>query len=190
MPYHRMKIDYYHYCYFTLFWLFHTSVSRWLSTGLSDSKSPQLFRTLLSILADLNNGVVWMIFTRPLISKSPSPCTYSLVIVPKATFTISITVTFMSWSIFSVFSQGLGTYLSFCFPCGQLEYQSPLFSRLFFFYCWLSLGLIVWTRLHDPFLSQNNWNSYVKACDCVRIIDIRLEYLKPYNYIQTNDFNY
>ena len=38
--------------------------------SLSDSKSPQVSRTLLSILAVLNNAVVWMVSTRPLISKS------------------------------------------------------------------------------------------------------------------------
>ena len=38
--------------------------------SLSDSKSPQLSRTLLSILADLNNAVVWTVSTRPVISKS------------------------------------------------------------------------------------------------------------------------
>ena len=36
--------------------------------SLSDSKSPQISRTLLSILADLNNVVIWMVSTRPLIS--------------------------------------------------------------------------------------------------------------------------
>ena len=33
--------------------------------SLSDSKSPQVSRTLLSILAVLNNAVVWMVSTRP-----------------------------------------------------------------------------------------------------------------------------
>ena len=32
---------------------------------LSDSKSPQISRTLLSILAVFNNAVVWMVSTRP-----------------------------------------------------------------------------------------------------------------------------
>ena len=40
---------------------------------LSDSKSSQVSRTLLSILADLNNIVVMIVSTRPLISKSSSP---------------------------------------------------------------------------------------------------------------------
>ena len=38
--------------------------------SLSDSKSPQVSWTLLFILADLNNVVVGMVFTCPLISKS------------------------------------------------------------------------------------------------------------------------
>ena len=41
--------------------------------SLSDSKSPQVSRTLLSILAVLNNAVVWMVSTRPPTSKSSSP---------------------------------------------------------------------------------------------------------------------
>ena len=37
--------------------------------SVSDSKSPQVSRTLLSIRADLNNAVVWMVSTHPLIFK-------------------------------------------------------------------------------------------------------------------------
>ena len=39
---------------------------------LSDSKSPQVSRTILSILADLNNAVIWMAYTRSLLSSVPS----------------------------------------------------------------------------------------------------------------------
>ena len=39
---------------------------------LRDSKSPQVSSTLLSILADLRNTIVWMASTRPLISKLSS----------------------------------------------------------------------------------------------------------------------
>ena len=38
--------------------------------GLSDSKSPQVSRTHLSILAVFNNAVVWMVSTRPPTYKS------------------------------------------------------------------------------------------------------------------------
>ena len=68
-------------------------VSHW---SLSYRKSPQVFRTLLSILADLNKAVVWMISTCPLISKSSSP----LVTVPRAPIIIGVTDTFMFHSFF------------------------------------------------------------------------------------------
>ena len=63
--------------------------------SLSDSKSPQVFRTLLSILVDLNNAVVWMVSLGSLISKSSHFCINLLVTVPSAPITIGITVTFM-----------------------------------------------------------------------------------------------
>ena len=48
--------------------------------SLSDSKSPQVFTTLLSILADLNNVVNSMVSTRPLISKSSGRFFYYLLL--------------------------------------------------------------------------------------------------------------
>ena len=103
--------------------------------SLSDSKFLQVSRTLLSILADLNNAAVWMVSTRSHISNSSSPFTSPLVTVPSATSTIGITVIYMCHSFFSVLLQGLGTYLSFRFLsvlfCGQPERQSLLFGRFF-----------------------------------------------------------
>ena len=63
--------------------------------SLSDSKSPQVSRTLLSILAVLNNAVFLMVSTHPLISKSSSPFNNPLVTVAKAPITIGIIVTSM-----------------------------------------------------------------------------------------------
>ena len=83
-------------------------VSHW---SLTDSKSPQVSRTLFSILADLNNAVVWMVSTRPLISNSSSPFNNPLVIVTRAPTTIRIIVTFMFHSFFS--SPARSRYLSF-----------------------------------------------------------------------------
>ena len=57
-------------------------------SSLSNSMSLQVSSTLLSILADLNNVVIWMVSTRPLISKLSSPWFGPLVIVTKATTTI------------------------------------------------------------------------------------------------------
>ena len=63
--------------------------------SLSDSKSPQVSRTLLSILAVPNNAVVWMVSTCPPTSKTSSSFNNSLVIVQKAPIRIGIIVTFM-----------------------------------------------------------------------------------------------
>ena len=57
--------------------------------SLRYSKSPQVSRTLLSILTVLNNAVVWMVFsTRPLISKSTRTFINPLVTVPQASIKI------------------------------------------------------------------------------------------------------
>ena len=102
--------------------------------SLSDSKSPQVSRILLSILADLKNAVVWMVSTCPLISKSSSPCANPLVTVLSVPITIGITVTFMFHSFFS--SLAKSRYLSFnCYPIvswnGKVYYSAgSLFSLL------------------------------------------------------------
>ena len=79
--------------------------------SLSDSKFLQVSRPLLSILVNLNNVVVWIVSTHPFISTSSSSSTNPLVTVPSASFTIGITVTFMSHSFFS--SLAKSCYLSF-----------------------------------------------------------------------------
>ena len=65
--------------------------------SLNDSKSPQVSWTLLSNLADHNEVVVWIVSTCPLISKSSSPFTKPLAIVPSVTITIGITFMFHSF---------------------------------------------------------------------------------------------
>ena len=79
--------------------------------SLSDSKSPQVSRTRLRILAVLSNAVVWIVSTRPPISKSSRPFNNPLVIVPNAPITIGTVVTFM----FHSFSNSVARswYLSF-----------------------------------------------------------------------------
>ena len=79
--------------------------------SLSDSKSPQVSRTCLSILAVLSNAVVWMVSTRPLTSKSSRPFNNPLVTVPNAPITIGTIVTFMFHSFFN--SLARSRYLSF-----------------------------------------------------------------------------
>ena len=80
---------------FTLFQVFHTIISQWFLTGVWVTarflKSPGFFS-----VTDLNNAVIWIVSTRPFISKSSSP----LVTVPRAPITMGITVTFMFHSFF------------------------------------------------------------------------------------------
>ena len=78
--------------------------------SLCDNKSPQISRTLLSILALLNNAVVWMVSTRPPPSKSSSSFSNPLVTVPNAPITIGIIVTCMFHSFFN--SLARSRYLS------------------------------------------------------------------------------
>ena len=131
--------------------------------SLRDNKSLQVSRILFSPLADFNNAVVWMISARPLISNSSSPFINPKVTVPSAPITTGITITFMCHNSFSLLQQGSGTYLSFrsfsILPSGHLERESPLLDILSCCCCCccLSLYLVVWLILGDPFVSQNPW---------------------------------
>ena len=89
--------------------------------SLNDSKSSQVSRTLLSILAVFNNAVVWMVSTRLPTSKSSSPFNNPFVTLPKAPIPIGIIVTFMFHSFFN--SLARSRYLS-------------LFSHSFSFILW------------------------------------------------------
>ena len=90
-----------------------------LHWSLSDSKSPQVSRTLLSIMAVLNNVVAWRVSTRPPTSKSSSPFNKPLVTVPLAPITIGIIVTFMFHSFFNFLARS--RYLSFSFILWSAE---------------------------------------------------------------------
>ena len=79
--------------------------------SLSDSKSPQVSRTLLSILAVLSNAVVWIVSIRPPTSMSSKPFNNPLVILPTASITIGTIVAFMFHSFFN--SLARSRYLSF-----------------------------------------------------------------------------
>ena len=104
--------------------------------SLSDSKSPQVSRTSLSILAVLNNAVVWMVSTRPPTSKSSSSFSNPLVTVLNAPITSGIIVTCTFHSFFN--SLPRPRYLSF-------------FSQSFSFILW-SAGTAKSTILQVLFL--------------------------------------
>ena len=77
----------------------------YLRWNLSDSKSPQVSRTLLSILTVLDNVIVWMVSSHLLIFKSSCLFNNPLVNEPRAPIIIGINVTFMFHS-FSILEQG------------------------------------------------------------------------------------
>ena len=79
--------------------------------SLSDSKSPQVSRTLLSILAVFSNAVVWMVPTHSPTSKSSRSFNNPSVTVPKAPITIGTIDTFVFHSFFN--SLARLKYLSF-----------------------------------------------------------------------------
>ena len=89
--------------------------------SLCDSKSPQVSRTLLSILAVLDNVVVWMVSTRPPTSKFSSTLNNPLFTVPNAPITIDMIVTCMFHSFLNFIARS--KYLSF-------------FSHFFSFILW------------------------------------------------------
>ena len=106
--------------------------------SLSDSKSPQVFRTLLNILADLNNAVVPRVSSRPLISKSSSSCTNILVTVTSAPITIGITVTFMFHSFFNYLARSRILFhnsVSFSFTMWSSG-MAKCTIRPVLFFCW------------------------------------------------------
>ena len=91
--------------------------------SLSDNMSPQISRTLLSILANLNNVVMWMVSTHPPTSKSSSPFNNLSMTVPRAPIIIGIIIIFMFHSFFN--SLARSRYLS-------------LFSHSFNFPLWFT----------------------------------------------------
>ena len=131
--------------------------------SLRDSKSPQVSRTLLSILAVLNNAVVWMVSTHPPTSKSFSPFSNPLVTVPKAPISIGIIVTCMFHSFFN--SLARTRYLSFFSHSFSFIQWSAGTAKLiilqFLFFCWLLLGLVFWPRFGDPCVCQSPIGVYV-----------------------------
>ena len=120
-------------------------VSHWC---LSDSKSSRVS----SILADLNNTLVWMVSISPVIFNSSSPCTNPLVTVPRAPITIGINISFMFHSFFS--SLARSRYLSFfshsfSFILWSAGTAKTTILQVLFFCLLLLLYLVFWPRLGD-----------------------------------------
>ena len=126
--------------------------------SLSDSKSPPVTRTLLSILVVLNNAVVWMVSTLPPTSESSSHFSNPLVTVPKAQITIGIIITLMFHSFFNslVRSRYLSYFsYSFSFILWSSGTAKSTILQILFFCCWLLIGLVFWLILGNPCVCQS-----------------------------------
>ena len=105
--------------------------------SLSDSKSPQVSRTRLRILAVLSNGVVWIVSTRPPIPKSSRPFNNPLVIVPNAPIAIGTIVTFMFHTFFNSLARSRYLYffsLSFRFILSSAGTAKSTLLQIFFLF--------------------------------------------------------
>ena len=142
--------------------------------SLSDYKSPQVSWTLLSILAVLNNAVIWMVSTRPPTSKSSSPFSNPLVTVPNAPITIGIIVTCMFHSLFN--SLARPRYLSF-------------FSHSFSFILWsagtaksivlqvLSFFFFLLIIIKSGLLTGIRWSVIIIIISCFSVV--RCDFFTP-----------
>ena len=134
------------YNYYLLFHRFsHQRLLVVFNWSLSDSESPLVTRTLLSILADPNNAVLWIVSTRPFISESSTFFINPLVTVPWPPIIIGINATFTCHSFFQFPSKVL-ILLS-----GQPGQQIQQFCKFYFFVDYYK----VWPRLSDAFGCQN-----------------------------------
>ena len=85
---------------------------------LSDSKSPRVSRTLLSIQADLHNAIVWIVSIRPPISNTCSRLSKPLGAVPRAPITIGFTITF-------IYPVGWGCRIHRLHLCREVRFPLP-----------------------------------------------------------------
>ena len=104
----------------------------------NDVKFPQVSRTILSILADLNNALIKMVSIRVLIYNSSSPFTNPLVTEPSAPSKVSVLISFSSSFNFTLSSAGTA--------------KSTIRQVCFFKFFLLPRGLVVWPGLGDPFV--------------------------------------
>ena len=125
---------YYYYYYYYPLEFFTSVLADGFQWGLSDSKSPQVSRTRLSILAVLSNAFVWIVSTRPPTSKSSSPFNNPLVTVLNA----------------PIKSQSAQSFDSFFNSLARSRYLS-FFSPTFSFILW-SAGTAKSTILQILFL--------------------------------------
>ena len=94
-------------------------------TSLSDNQSPLVSRTLLSILADFSNSVVWIVSILPMIYSSSSLFSRFWGIVSRAKSIIGITITFVFHRLFSSLARSMYLY-SFIVIYSMLVFTSAI----------------------------------------------------------------
>ena len=107
-----------------------------------------------------------MVSSRLSTFKSARPFNNRFVTVPKATIKIVIIVTFMFHNFFRFSSKVESlispfTFFQFYSVVSRDSKADNFADLLFFFFCWLSLGLVFWPRLGDPFVCQSPIGVYV-----------------------------
>ena len=120
----------------------------------SDSKSLEVTRTLLSILADLSNAAFWRLLIRPQISNSSSPLWKPAGTVPSPPIAISTTVTLiLQLSPFCGKVLVLVSCLAFFDFHFLLHWKGKIHLTATSLFCNSSLGLVFWLGLDDLLVS-------------------------------------
>ena len=127
--------------------------------------------TLLSILTNLNNTVVWMFSTRPLISKSSSHRTQPLVTPPTASIILGVTTHWCSIVLFNALSSfNIKQVLLFSF-----------FLFFFFFFLLILTKSSHLTEIRWPICIKNHrelcashFQGQIPGCAFVRIVKFKL----------------
>ena len=129
--------------------------------SLSDSKSPQVSRTFLSILAGFTIAVVWMVSTCPPSLKSSSPFNIPSVTVSNTPITIGIIITFMFHSFFQfpikVCKLILFTFFQFYFVVSRDSKVGNFSCSLFFWLITLRSSLLAEIRW-SVCMSKSYWS--------------------------------
>ena len=127
--------------------------------SLSDSKSLQVLRTLLSIQDVLSNAFIWEVSIRPPTYKSFRPFNNPLVIVPRATIKIGTIDTFIFHYFFNPLARS--RYLSFSSHSFRFILDRKIDNFEDSLFCWLLYGLVFWPGLGDPFICWSPIGVYV-----------------------------
>ena len=154
-------------------------------------------RTLLTILAVLNNTVVWTVSTLPVTSKSSCPCTNPLVTVQIAPITIGIIVTFMFHSFFN--SLARSRYLSLfshsfnftLWPAGTAKFTilQVLYFFVYYYKVWSSgrdKAIRLYVKIPEEFecviLQDRFWVVLIRFIRMVKLqflLQFPVDYLVP-----------